>query len=177
MRFADPYSNIRQFGLEEGMHVADFGSGSGHYTNAAAEIVGDEGKVYAIDIQQELLKKVKNLSRDEDRKIIEVIWGDITRPQGTKLADSLVDAVIVSNVLFQLSDVEGALAEAHRVLKSKGRLLLIEWSESFGGIGPHPENIISKERARALFEAGGFVFDREITEPGAHHYGLVFSKS
>ena len=60
--FSDPKKNLKQFCLEEGMRVADFGSGSGYYTLAAAEAVGDTGRVYAIEIQQELLKKVKNLS-------------------------------------------------------------------------------------------------------------------
>ena len=61
MTFSEPKKNLERFGLEEGMRVADFGSGSGHYTLAASELVGESGLVYAIEIQQLLLKKVKNI--------------------------------------------------------------------------------------------------------------------
>jgi ubiquinone/menaquinone biosynthesis C-methylase UbiE len=175
-RFSDPKNNVEQFGLHAGMSVADFGSGSGHYTLASAEAVGDAGRVYAIDIQQELLKKVKNLSKTEHRQNIEVIWGDIEEIGGTKLRDNAVDAVIISNVLFQVENNESTIAEALRVLKPKGRLLFVDWSDSFGNLGPREENIIRESAARRLFERNGFEHVRDI-DAGRHHYGLVFRKS
>jgi ubiquinone/menaquinone biosynthesis C-methylase UbiE len=175
-RFSDPKSNIEQFGLHAGMSVADFGSGSGHYTLAASEAVGESGRVYAIDIQQELLKKVKNLSRSERKNNIEVIWGDIEEDGGTKLRDGAVDAVIISNVLFQADDKDTAVAEAKRVLKPKGRLLLIDWSDSFGNIGPMEENVVRESEAKRLFERSGFEYVRDI-DAGRHHYGLVFRRT
>lgn len=174
--FSDPQKNLKQFGLSEGMHVADFGSGSGFYTLAASEMVGDTGRVYAIDIQQELLKKVKNLSTNEHRKNIEVICGDIERKGGTKLTNDSVDVVILANIFFQFEDKETPIAEAYRVLKSKGRLLFVDWADSFGGIGPQPEYIVKEDTARELLERGGFTYERNI-DAGSHHYGLFFRKT
>ena len=57
--FSDPEKNIEQFSLGKGMHVADFGTGSGFYALAAAEAVGETGRVYAIDVQKDLLEKLK----------------------------------------------------------------------------------------------------------------------
>ncbi len=57
--FSDPKNNIMRLGLTDGMLVADFGTGSGHYAIEASRIVGNSGRVYAIDIQQALVKKVK----------------------------------------------------------------------------------------------------------------------
>jgi ubiquinone/menaquinone biosynthesis C-methylase UbiE len=173
--FADPEKIVKQMGIFEGMRVADFGSGSGHYTLAAAELVGEAGRVYAIDIQSELLKKVKNLSRAGHKGNIEVIRGDIEKIGGTKLADNTADVVLVSNVLFQLEEKENTVKEAHRILKPKGRIAVIDWTDSFGGTGPEPEFVVTKEHSRELFESAGFVYDRDINA-GSHHYGMMFKK-
>ena len=58
MNFADPKGNVLQLGLREGMRVADLGAGSGHYTLAAAAAVGHDGRVYAVDVQEDVLKHV-----------------------------------------------------------------------------------------------------------------------
>jgi len=173
--FSDPQKNVERFGITEGMRVADFGSGSGHYTHALAEAVGSSGTVYAIDIQQGLLKKVKDLSRKEYKDTIEVLWGNVENLRGSKLPDTLLHAVVMGNALFQFDNKETALREAYRVLKQKGRLFIVDWSDSFGGLGPESENVVSEESARALSEKAGFSFERSIPA-GAHHYGLVFRK-
>lgn len=176
MRFSDPKKNIQQLGLREGMRVADFGSGSGHYSRAAARIVGEHGRVYAIDIQRELLKEVKSFSSREQQDTIDVLSGDIETIGGSKLPDESVDAVILTNVLFQIEDKETTLAEASRVLKNGGNVFFIDWSLSFGGIGPHQNAVVDKATAKNLFQRGGFALEREFNA-GAHHYGLVFKKT
>ena len=174
MAFSDPRTNVMRFGITEGMCIADFGSGSGHYTRAAAEAVGDSGKVYAIDIQRALLNNVKDISRPT-RKNIEVLWGNVEKPRGSKLSNASVDGVIIANALFQFEDRNAALVEAYRVLKPKGRLFLVDWSDSFGGIGPQQEDLESAGVARTRAEETGFSFIRNI-EAGEHHYGLIFRK-
>ncbi len=173
--FADPDENIKQFGLREGMHVADLGAGSGFYTLAAAHVVGPGGKVYAVEVQKELMERVQTEAVKVHLTNVEVIWGNIEKPGGTKIADAAVDAVIASNVMFQVPDKPAFVAEIKRILKSGGRVLVIDWTDSFGGLGPLPADIISKENAQAFFHDAGFVFEREIAA-GAHHYGLVLKK-
>jgi len=173
--FSDPKKNIYQMGITEGMHVADFGSGSGHYTLMASKLVGDKGRVYAIDIQSDLLKKVKNLSRDEHRDNIETIPGDIDEIGGSMLSDGIIDIVILSNVLFQLEKKENTAKEIKRVLKSSGRVIVIDWTGSFGGIGPQQKDVVGSERAKELFEREGFVYEKSFNA-GEHHYGLIFKR-
>lgn len=175
MAFANPEGNVRQFGLKEGMHVADFGSGSGHYTLAAAKIVGDKGRVYALDIQRELLKKVKNLSSAQRQGNIEIIHTDLESPGGSKLAVGSVDAVIMSNILFQVENKPAFVAEAKRILRPGGRVLLIDWSGSFGGLGPQESQVVSEEIAGQLFEGHGFTLESSI-QAGDNHYGLIFKR-
>ncbi len=173
--FSDPVKNIESLGIQAGQEIADFGSGSGHYALAVAKALMSTGRVYAIDVNKDLLTKLKNNATREGLYNVEVIWGDIEKPIGTKLRDGSVDIVILSNILFQLDDKNGLINEAKRVLKQGGRVLVVEWADSFGGIGPTPKTVVSKDKAKALFENSGFHMDREI-DAGSHHYGFIYKK-
>ncbi len=173
--FSDPQKNVEQFTPKLGSLVADLGSGSGHYSLALARAVGDKGKVYSIDIQKDLLAKLKNEANQTGLFNIEVIWGDVEKIGGSRVKSEFLDGAVVSNLLFQVTDKETLIKEAYRLLKKDGRIMVIDWSDSFGGLGPHREAVITKEKARELFEQSGFVFDREI-QAGEHHYGLIFRK-
>lgn len=173
--FSNPQNNIKQLGLAEGMSVADFGSGSGHYVMAASEFVGDSGRVYAIDIQQALLQKIKKTAISENKGNIDALWGDIERVGGTKLKDGSMDAVIIANTLFQVEDKSSTIMEMKRVLKEGGKLMVVDWEDSFGGIGPQPKDIIVESEAVKIFTEDGFALINKFNA-GDHHYGLIFSK-
>jgi len=173
--FTDPEKNLDQFDLQKGMRVADFGAGSGFYVLTAAKLVGDKGKVYAVDIQKDLLVRLKKDAAAKKILNIEIIWGDLEKAGGAKLEDNSVDRVIVSNLLFQINGKENLAKEAMRILKPGGKILAIDWTESFGNLGPRAEDVFSKETARTLFENAGFSLEK-IIDAGAHHYGLILSK-
>ncbi len=176
MDFSNPDNNIAQFGLEEGRFVADFGAGSGFYTIAAARAVGSTGKVYAVEVQKDLVQKIKQTAGEEGLMNIETLWGDIEELGGTKLRDSSVSVVIVSNVLFQVEDREGLVSEVSRILKPKGRVFIVDWDGSYGNMGPEESAVISAQDARALFEKAGFTYLKAI-KAGEHHYGFSLVKS
>ncbi len=173
--FSDPEKNIGQFALREGMHVADFGAGSGHYSIAAAKKVGDTGTVFAIEVQKELLDRITEEATRQNVNNIKVLWGDIEHLKGTRLRDQSIDAVIVSNVLFQVEHKQGMIQEISRILVPGGMVLCIDWSESFGGLGPAPDHVVQQETAQKLFTDAGFTITQSI-EPGAHHYGFIAVK-
>lgn len=171
--FTNPAQNILHLGLKEGMRVADFGTGTGAYSKAISPKVGYTGKVYAIEVQKELVKKLESELKHWGLSNVECIWGDIERRGGTKIADHTMDRVIISNVLFQAEDKLGLIDEARRILKKEGEVLLIDWSESFGGMGPTAQNIVTEFMAREMFEKRGFKFVEKIST-SAHHYGIIF---
>ncbi len=173
--FSDPESNIQQFGLSAGMQVADFGSGSGFYSLALARTVAPSGKVYAVDIQKDLLQKLKNGARENHLSNIDIIWGDLEHLGGTKLRENSIDAVVIANLFFQIENKDGLCLEARRVLRANGRVLVVDWEASFAGIGPLEKDVIPKIKMTSLFHDHGFILDREI-QAGAHHYGLIFRK-
>ena len=173
--FSDPKKNIEQFGLQSGSVVADIGSGAGFYTFAAARAVGRLGRVYAIDVLKEMLQKIKNEAERSGLGNIEALWGNIEKIGGSRLSDASVDAALVCDALFQIVNKGAFSLEVKRILKPLGRVLIVDWSESFGGIGPQPEHVFASDVARSLFEKAGFKFEREISA-GTHHYGLIFRK-
>ena len=175
MRFSNPDANIKLFKLEPGMLVADFGAGSGEYTIASARVVGRRGMVYAVDIQQELLSRIKNTANKEELENVETVWGDIESLGGSGLKDDTVDAVIVSNILFQVEDKNVVIQEISRVLKRNGKVLVVDWKDSFNGLGPKSESVLPLNLIKELFEKHNFSFQHEI-EAGAHHYGAIFKR-
>jgi ubiquinone/menaquinone biosynthesis C-methylase UbiE len=174
MNFSDPKSNVLQLGLREGMKVGDLGAGSGHYALAAAHIVGPEGRVYAVDIQEDILKHIRDVAQEKGVRNVETVWGNFEKLGGTKLKDASLDAVILSNTLFQLDHREGAIAEIKRILTSGGRLLVVDWAGAYGGMGPLPHRVVSEHVAEELFITGGFHKVKDF-RAGPHHYSIVFT--
>ncbi|MDB4992097.1 MAG: type 11 methyltransferase [Parcubacteria group bacterium] len=174
MNFADPKGNVLQLGLREGMKVADLGAGTGHYSLAAAAAVGHDGRVYAVDIQEEVLKHLLDSAHKLALRNVEILWGNIENKGGTKLRDHAIDAAIISNVLFQVENKETLVAECMRILKPGGRLLVVDWAGAYGGMGPNPAHVVSEHAAEELFITGGFHKLKDF-RAGAHHYAIVFT--
>jgi ubiquinone/menaquinone biosynthesis C-methylase UbiE len=171
--FAHPARNVAALGIEAGMVVADFGSGSGAYVLEIAKILSGTGKVYAIDVQKDLLRRTLNEANKLGLENIHILWGDLEKENGTKLTDESCDIVLISNLMFQVENKEQVLREARRILRARGRLIIIDWSESFGGLGPIKKHVFDKNAALGYAEHIGFKFADEFNA-GAHHYGLVF---
>ncbi len=169
--FSDPAQNIAKSGINHGMKVVDIGAGSGYYTIAAARQVGVDGRVYAVDVQKDLLERIRSAGAAEGMRNIEVVWGDAEKLNGTKLHEGLADRVIASNILFQIEKPDDFVLEIKRILKPYGKVLLVDWSE----LSPvSPKNIVSSEKAQALFEKAGFKVEQTFNA-GEHHYGIVFA--
>lgn len=174
-RFAHPERNVSALGIEPGMHVADFGAGSGAYVRAMAERMLGSGRIYAIDIQKDLLRRIHNEARQRGHSNVDILWGDLEEPHGAKVPDNSLDVVLISNLLFQVGEKANVVKEAYRVLRPLGRLAVIDWTESFGGMGPRREDVVTVQEVSELARDTGFSFVREF-EPGAHHFGLLFRK-
>ncbi len=173
--FSSPAYNIEQFDLQSGSRVADFGAGSGFYTLVLAKAIGDRGKVYAIEVQKNILETLRGEAVKRGLRNIEFIWGNIEKIGGSRLKENFLDAVVIANVFFQSADKKKIVAEAVRILKPGGKVLVIDWTDSYGGLGPSEESVVSELEIKNLFESAGCVFRKQISA-GDHHFGIILVK-
>jgi ubiquinone/menaquinone biosynthesis C-methylase UbiE len=174
-RFVTPDVVASHFHIHEGEKVADFGAGSGYYLKVLSGLVGQTGKVYACEIQKNLVEKLGDFARLSGLSNVLTLWCDLEEPNGIKIPDNTLDAAILVNTLFQFENKEAALTEIRRTMKPQGTLHIIDWSESFGGLGPQASDVITKDAAINLLESQRFVFEREYPA-GEHHYGFTVRK-
>lgn len=175
--FSDPQKIIEYFPIFSGQKVADFGAGSGAYTFLLAEKVkgGTQGAVYAVEVQKNLVEQLSATAEKKGMSYVHPVWGDIESPKGSRLRDGSVNAVLVANTLFQVDHPGNVIKEARRVLGYEGVLIIIDWAESFGNIGPKQDHVISKDAAELLIAEHGFEIERSFNA-GEHHYGFIARK-
>lgn len=174
-RFITPEIVASHFHIRTGDKVGDFGAGLGNFSTTLSRLVGQEGRVYASEIQKNLVDALNDKVRRGHLGNVEVVWGDVEELGGTKIEDEVLDAAIIVNALFQMEERDMATKEISRTLRSGGKFFIIDWAESWGGLGPQPSDVLSESEARALAETAGFTFERSF-DAGQHHYGLAFRK-
>lgn len=175
-RFVVPEVVATHFHIREGDQVADLGAGGGFFLKVLSKSVGPNGKVYACEIQKSLVEKLGETARLQGLLNIVPLWCDLEEVRGIKISDSQLDAAILVNTLFCFEKKDVALTEFRRILKPGGVLHVIDWADSFGGLGPQPSQVVTKEAAIALVESQGYVMEREFPA-GDHHYGFSARKA
>ena len=174
--FLEPEQVVSLFGLKPGDHVADFGAGHGYFTIPLARVVGNEGRVYAIDVQEHALDVIRAKAQLSHLLNIEYIWADLELAGGSRINDASCEGVVIANILFQAEKKEALFVEAYRILVSGGRLAVVEWREgSENKMGPVSAVRVSAKAAAEYAATAGFGDMREF-DAGTHHYGLVFVK-
>jgi len=175
MEFTKPDSNVAQLELSGTEHIAVFGSGAGGHSFAALRAMKGNGKVVALDPRQDMLDRVASDAQKMTISGLSTKVANFEMPGGTGLFNNSQDVVIIPNTLFSSSNKQAVLNEAFRVVKPEGKLLIVEWRESYGGMGPQPEYVVSEEDAKQYAEKAGFVLEKSFMA-GAQHYGLVYKK-
>lgn len=173
--FVNPKKVIEVLDIKPGMKIADLGCGIGHYSFAIAEKLKGDGRIYAVDVRKNVLEKLASDARERDISVIDYIWGDVEKGGGTRLADEEVDIVVASNLYFQVEDKKALTKEVYRILVPGGKFLAVDWTDSYGGLGPADESIVSPDKIKDLCKDNLFSFEEE-SNVGAHHYALLFKK-
>jgi ubiquinone/menaquinone biosynthesis C-methylase UbiE len=109
---------LKEVGIRPGFRVLDYGCGPGSYISPLAELVGESGKVYALDIHPLAIRKVKDIASKKKLANVETILSDCQ----TGLPDNSLDVVLLYDIFHHLRDRDKVLKELHRVLKPDGVL-------------------------------------------------------
>lgn len=174
--FLNPQELVARIGIREGMHVADFGSGSGDIAVIMARIVGEQGVIVALDVLPSALESVQAKAKSANLKNVIAIRSNLEVLGSSTLDDASQDMVFMGNILWQSQKKKEVLEEALRILKSGGLVATVEWNKDGGRTGPPLALRIGQEELKQLAALVGL----EIVETfaaGAYHYGLIAKKT
>lgn len=144
--------------LTEGMTVCDLGCGNGYWTLPMARTVGETGRVLAVDIQREMLQKLRARAAKMKVTNVEPIHGKINDPN---LPVGEVDLLLMVDVYHEFSHPESMLWGIRRSLKPKGVVALLEYREEDPTVPIKPLHKMSKNQIMKEYQKNGFKLVRE----------------
>lgn len=172
--FINPSLVVAQTGLMAGQAVADLGCGNGFYVLPAAQMVGNEGTVFAVDVMEQKLAATVSIANQFGYKNVRVVKADLTKPI-LDIPENSCDLVIVGNILHQMSKKEGLIKNIYRILKTSGRVVAVEWKKSPTPFGPPLERRVEQQALEIMFMQAGLRKIKELQADG-YHYAVLFEK-
>lgn len=157
-------------GIKAGSDVADVGAGSGWLTVRAARRVGEDGLVYAVEINADYLKYIEERAAREKLSNVRTVLSTEDDP---RLPDASVDAVIILKTYHELAQPIRLLRHVRRAMRAGGRLGIIDRNGKGDDHGLDADAVI-KEAVRAGFE---LVEQYDFVKPDGMDYFLVFRAS
>lgn len=164
----DPQKVLREFGLRKGMTVLDIGTGAGFYLPYLSEAVGDEGKVYAADIEPLAVEYAKRKVEELHLSNVEVFKSEEHRLPSE---DSTVDFVFMAFVFHELENPVAFMEEVKRVCKPIAYLCIIDWKKEERDKGPPAEEVYSEWEVGLMLEEANIRVGR-VVELGRYCYGV-----
>ncbi len=165
-KWYNPEIILKSVGLKSGMIFVDVGSGEGFFSLLAAKMVGNSGKIYAVDIDAEAIERLKDVCARGRIKNVDATVGEA---EHAVLCVGCADIVFYSMVLHDFNDPAHVLCNARQMLKPSGTLVDLDWKKQPASFGP-PEPIrFSEQKASDLLRQAGFII-KTVREAGPYHY-------
>jgi ubiquinone/menaquinone biosynthesis C-methylase UbiE len=149
--------------------IADLGCGSGYFTVPLSRKVK---KVYAIDIQPEMLEYLENKIKQQKILNIETL---LSTENEIPLQDESIDLLMTVNTIHEFRNKEQIISEIRRVLKPEGKAVIIDFKKEETGFGPPVSIRLSKEQAKRLLEKQGLPLMK--SHDLKYDYLLIFEKN
>jgi ubiquinone/menaquinone biosynthesis C-methylase UbiE len=159
--------------LAPGSTVADVGAGSGYMTVKLAEKVGPTGKVYANDIQPQMLTMLRQRLQQQKISNVELVLGTYDDP---RLPPDALDLILMVDVYHEFSEPQKMLRGMHASLKPGGRLVLLEYRKEDPSIPIRPDHKMSVAEAKMEVEAEGFTL-ANVDERLPRQHILIFTRN
>ncbi|BBB89657.1 MAG TPA: methyltransferase domain-containing protein [Methylomusa anaerophila] len=152
-RLLPPAETLRRLGLKAGDSMADIGCGIGYFTLPAAQIVGSQGKIYALDIMAAMIEETKSKVRENRLTNVELLQ---VKENDFMLADQTVQYAFACLVAHEAEDLSAFFRETARILEPAGRVVIIEWNKQHSMMGPPLEHRLDNGDVAALLRQCGF---------------------
>lgn len=150
---------LEEIKVKPGQTVCDLGCGNGFYTLKLAELVGPQGKVYAVDIQPEMLKMLRGRALQAGLKNVVPVLGTLVDPG---LPEGQLDLVLLVDVYHEFSHPEQMLAAIRKSLKPEGRVALAEFRAEDPEVPIKPLHKMSKKQILKEWAPAGFKLAAEF---------------
>ena len=160
-------------GIAKDSTIADVGAGNGYITWRLAQRAGPKGKVYAVDIQREMLDMLRKNMRDRKIVNVEPILGAFDDP---KLPAGASDLIILVDVYHEFSEPQKMVRKMRESLKPDGRLVLLEYRGEDPAVPIRPEHKMTVQQVKAELEPEGLRLDKLMDDLPRQHI-LIFRKA
>ncbi len=151
-KIIDPQTIFGLLPMRVYQHIADIGCGPGYFSIPLAKYAFD-GKIYAVDVQQEMLDAVGETTKEVRLSNVELL---LSTESKIPIDDNTLDGAILVNVLHEVSRPTDLLKETHRSLNRGGWAAIIDWRKEKMEIGPPTAARIDRDRAVKAAETAGF---------------------
>ena len=163
---------LRQLALAPGMTVADVGAGTGYYTWQLAKQVGPGGRVYAVDVQPEMITLLNSqMAKRGVRNVVSVLGSETS----VKLPPASVDLAIMVDVYHELAYPSEVLDSIVGALKPGGRVVFVEYRAEDPAVAIKPLHKMSAQQIRREATAHGLTWERNIASLPIQH-AIMFRK-
>jgi ubiquinone/menaquinone biosynthesis C-methylase UbiE len=167
-----PDEVIKELGIKPGEIIADIGAGSGYFAFRFARHVGNTGRVYAVDIESDMILFMNR--RIRDMKIGNVVTV-LAAPDDPLLMDSSIDRFFICNTWHHIKDRGRYLERIKRMLEPGGQVIVIDYHKREMPVGPPMEMRLAREDVLREMESNGFDLLKEHRFL-PYQYFLVFMK-
>jgi len=174
-QFLDPKFLLEKIGIKQNMKVADFGAGTGYMAFAAADLVGRDGLVYALDVQKSVIKHLQTEIKRLKIANVQTIWTNLEKIGANPIKPLSLDLILIVNTLYQSTKQGEILREAIRALSAGGIILIVDWKSAGTAFGPSVDERVDIVKLKNLANNLGLNKIDEF-EAGPYHFGLVFRK-
>jgi SAM-dependent methyltransferase len=155
----EPDKALAALRIAKGSTVADIGAGVGYFTWRLADVVGPKGKVYANDIQPEMIKLLQKNIQDRSLTNVEPVLGKVDDP---KLPKGAIDLALLVDVYHEFSEPQKMLDRIRESLKPDGRLVLLEYRKEDPKVPIRGEHKMSVAEVEAEVEPEGYKLDKVL---------------
>lgn len=171
--FLNPAQIIEKLALSGSAKAADLGCGSGGWAIPLAKKLKD-GFVYAVDVQEAPLSALSSRAQMEGVINIRTINDDVESGSAIKgIGSDSLDAVLMTNLLFQVDNKKAVLSEGKRIVRSEGKILIVDWKKN-APTGPKGREVAVEDLKTIAGELNLFL--SEEFDAGGYHYGIILVK-